>query len=140
MRTLKFAFLVLFALTSAALLLANAAPQAEFISVRDYAIDDLDRLSEELRVSQLLLSFDPLGVAPDIIPRLGVPVPVLIGLTTALGFFVGLLLAAIWARKLRRELREKRDETILLKAELHRARQTLKESDHPASALPGAPL
>ena len=140
MRTLRFAFLALFALAAAALLLANAAPQAEFASARDYALDDLSRLTEELRVKSLLLSFDPLGVAPDLIPLLSISVPVLVGLTLTLGFFTGLLLAGLASRNVRRELREKRDEAILLKAELHRARQTLKTADHPASVEPGARL
>ena len=140
MRTLRFAFLVLFALVAVSLLLANATPQAEFVPAKDFADDDLRRLTEEYRVGLLLLAFDPLGVAPDVIGLLPFPVPVLIGVTIALGFFVGLLLAGIATRAQRRELREKRDEIVLLKAQLHRAQQTLKEADHPASVEPGATL
>lgn len=136
MRTLKLTFLILFALVAAAVLAANVTPQAEFVSARDYALDDLNRLSEELRVERLLINFDPFGAGPDIIPKLAISVPVLVFVMTALGLFCGLLLESIRARKLRRELREKRDEAILLKAELHRARETLKDADHPSSAAP----
>lgn len=136
MRTLRLAFLIVFALGAAALLAANMTPQAEFSSVRDYAVDDLQRLSDELRVDRLLLTFDPFNAGPDLIPKLAVSVPALVFVMTALGLFAGVLLESVRARKLRRELREKRDEAIMLKAELHHARQTLKDSDHPASAAP----
>ena len=138
MRTLKFAILFLLSLAAAAVLATNVTPRAEFSVESGYPADDLQRLSQELRIERVQINLDPLGVGPDVVPTLSIRLPVLILGFLAFGLLAGWLLTSIGARGLRRELREKRDEAILLKAELHRARQTLKTADHPSSAAPPA--
>ncbi|MEM9724423.1 MAG: LapA family protein [Pseudomonadota bacterium] len=134
MRTIKLLFLVLISVVAATVMATNVTPQALYLAGPDYTRDGLETLRDDLQVSHILINLDPLGVAPDLNPVIAVQPPVLVGAMFVFGALGGWLLTSIAARKMRRQLREKRDETILLKAELHRVRQTLKEVDHPASA------
>ncbi|MEL6978777.1 MAG: hypothetical protein AAGM38_08885 [Pseudomonadota bacterium] len=139
MRVLKLALLMLMAMAGALLLVANWTPTAEYsAAAAGYGLGDLQRLSQDLRIERIQIRTDPLGLGEDLLPTFAIAAPVLMMVLLALGLIAGALLAQIAARGSRRELREKRDEVLLLKAELHKAQALLKASDHPASVLPVA--
>lgn len=135
MRFLKLAFVFLLVLTLAILLATNMQPKGRFTAPdAGYAPEELTQFGQELRVSRIEFDLDPFGLGSDLLPSLLFSLPLFALIVLAVGLFMGATLENVRARRMRRELREKRDEAVMLKAELHRARETLKTSDHPASA------
>lgn len=84
--------------------------------------------------SEVTLVLDPLGLGYDVLRQRTVTLPWFLLVLVAAGLFMGSILENVRARKVRRELREKRDEATLLRAELHRVKQSLRSADTPEAA------
>lgn len=138
MRTLKFAILTVLVIALAMLLAINWEPQATYKTSGGQSSEALETLSDELRIDQLILSFDPLGALPDWSLTFLVKTPVLVMMAAIIGLLLGLVLENIRSRRMRLQLREVKDEAAIARSELERVKRVLKEVDHPSSASPPA--